>query len=301
MKDFRSNKDKEAPGVFAMGDNQCVWMKAGVVNFKLCENGFDCPDCAFDKAMSRMADQKPDSSPGWRQEKAGGSYNDRECRHMLTGRVEYHFCSNGYRCNTCEYDQYLDEADLARATGPIHTSKVSGFDMADGYHYHTGHCWARVEHGGFVRMGMDDFAFKLLGCPTDIRLPKLGAHLEQARPGWSIEKEEKNAGMLAPLRGIVVATNQKAARNPARAKKDPYGQGWLVVVEPQGLRQSLKNLLFERKAAAWVKAEAERLEKMVASAYGMTLAATGGEIVDDIIGNLSHLKWDDLVHEFLLT
>jgi len=301
MKVVRDNKEKRGPGVFPMGDNQCIWMKAGVVNFKLCENAYDCPDCAFDKAMSRMAEQKPESSGSWRQTMRSKVHDERECRHMLTGRAQYHLCSNNYRCNTCEYDQYLDETDLAEATGAVHTSKISGFDVADGYHYHRGHCWARVEHGGFVRMGIDDFAFRLMGCPTDIHLPKLGSHLEQTEVGWSIQKEEKNAGLLAPLKGIVVATNYKAAKDPRLAKTDPYGQGWLIVVEPQGLRQGLKTLLFERKAAAWLKAEAQRLEGMVMRAYGMTLAATGGEIVDDIIGNLSHLKWEDLVHEFLLT
>lgn len=152
-----------------------------------------------------------------------------------------------------------------------------------------------------MRIGLDDFALRLLGRPSGIRLPKLGSHLEQTEAGWSIEREDKSAAILSPLKGVVVATNHKAAANPDVTKKDPYGQGWLVVVEPRGLKQNLKNLLFEQEADAWVKAEAHRLEGMIMSSYGMDLAATGGEIVDDIIGNLPDLKWEDLVHEFLLT
>jgi len=89
--------------------------------------------------------------------------------------------------------------------------------------------------------------------------------------------------------------------DPQQAKTDPYGAGWLVVVEPQGLKSNLKNLLFEREAAAWVKAEREKLENMVMASQGFPLAATGGEIVDDVFGNLPQMKWEDLVHEFLLT
>ena len=41
--------------VFSMSENQCVWMKAGVVNFKICENAFDCTSCAFDKGISKKS------------------------------------------------------------------------------------------------------------------------------------------------------------------------------------------------------------------------------------------------------
>jgi glycine cleavage system H lipoate-binding protein len=245
--------------------------------------------------------KKPETVISWREAMKTKSCEEKECRHMLTGRVQYHYCSNGYRCNLCEFDQYLDEADLAAATCAVHTKSVAGFQVADSYYYHWGHSWARIEHGGFVRMGIDDFAMRLLGCPTEIRLPKLGSHLDQAEVGWSLKRERKAAAVLSPMRGVVVATNHTAAAQPAAAKKDPYGSGWLVVLEPQGLRENLKNLLFEQEAAAWLKAEAQKLESMVMSAYGSPLAATGGEIVDDIFGNLPKMKWEQLVHEFLLT
>jgi hypothetical protein len=107
--------------------------------------------------------------------------------------------------------------------------------------------------------------------------------------------------MLAPMKGVVLATNQKALKDPDLVRKDPYGQGWLMVIEPRGLKKNLKSLLFEKETTAWLNAEARRLEEMVTAAYGIPLAATGGEIVDDIFGNLTHLKWNDLVREFLLT
>ena len=300
---MKSARDKKKQGVqvFAMGEDQCVWMKAGVVSYKLCDNAFDCINCPFDMGMSRSVRKKPETVISWREAMKNKPYTEKECRHMLTGRVRYHFCSNGYRCNLCEFDQYLDEADLAAATCAFHTKSVAGFQVADSYYYHFGHSWARIEHGGFVRVGIDDFALRLLGRPTEIRLPKLGSHLDQTEPGWSIQREDKSASVLSPMRGVVVATNHAVEAQPEVAKKDPYGNGWLVVLEPQGLRENLKNLLFEQEAAAWVKAEAQRLENMVMSAYGAPLAATGGEIVDDIFGNLPKMKWEHLVHEFLLT
>jgi glycine cleavage system H lipoate-binding protein len=174
--------------------------------------------------------------------------------------------------------------------------------VADGYYYHKGHSWARIEHGGFVRLGVDDFAWRLLGGPTDISLPKIGAKLKQSEPGWSIKREERAAEVLSPMSGIVMTTNQNALKQPNLSKKDPYGKGWLVVIDPvSGLRKKTRSLLFEQNAVAWLNDEVRKLEEMVMNVYGVPLAATGGEIVDDIFGNLHDLKWEDLVHKFLLT
>ncbi|MFZ2445103.1 MAG: glycine cleavage system protein H [Syntrophobacteraceae bacterium] len=292
---------KQGVRLFSTTEVQCVWMKAGVVNFKLCDGAYDCTSCPFDKAMSHKVNLKPTVLVSWREVMRTKPFFQRECRHKLTGRVQYKFCANNYQCNVCEFDQGLDEADLSASTPPVHTGRVSGFALADSYYYHKGHGWARIEHGGFVRLGIDDFTLRLLGSPTNIRLPKLGSHLEQGEMGWSIDRDEKSASMLSPIKGVVMATNHNILRQPHLANKDPYGQGWLMVVDPRGLKKNIKNLLFEKTAHAWLSAEATRLEAKVMAIYGVPLAATGGEIVADIFGNLSHLKWEDLVHDFLLT
>ncbi len=296
MKTRKEHSKGQKVRVFSNQDQECVWMRAGVVNFKLCDNAFDCMDCAFDKAMSRT--EKHDS---WRQVMRAKEYFQRECRHMLTGRVQYRFCANNYQCDVCEFDQSLDEGDLAASAAMVYTRQVAGFAVADNYYYHRGHTWARVEHGGMVRVGIDAFALKLVGRISSIELPKIGSHLEQTEVGWTVHRDEKEAKMLAPMKGVVLATNQKLVGSPEIAKQEPYGQGWLMVVEPLRLKQNLANLLFDKEVANWMSAETQRLEQIAMAAYGVPLAATGGEIVDDIYGALGHLSWDELMHEFLLT
>jgi glycine cleavage system H lipoate-binding protein len=292
--------------VLSMSENQCIWMKAGVVNFKTCENAFDCTSCAFDKGISRKSVQKPTALVSWKEVMQNPKLH-KECRHMLTGRVIFKLCSHNYECKDCaydqllcDYDQLLGEEDLsAHYAAQVH--KVAGFMVADGYYYHQGHSWARIEHGGFVRLGIDDFSWRLLG-PTDISLPKIGTKLKPNETGWSIKRDAMSAEVLSPMSGIVMATNQHALRQPDLSKKDPYGKGWLVVIDPvSGLKKKTRSLLFEQKATSWLKDEARKLEEMVMNVYGVPLAATGGEIVDDIFGNLHDLKWEDLVHNFLLT
>jgi len=290
--------------VLSMADNQCIWMKAGVVNFKMCDNAFDCTSCAFDKGMTKKSAQKPTALVSWRDVKRNDWHTQKECRHMLTGRVIFKVCSHNYECKNCAYDQLLYDydKDLAVQHSAIPVNNISGFMVADGYYYHKGHSWARIEHGGFVRLGVDDFAWRLLGKPTDVSLPKIGSQLKQGEKGWSIMREELRASVLSPMNGTVLAVNQDALNQPQMSKKDPYGEGWLVVIDPLGgLKRKTRGLMFERKAVSWLAAEAKKLEDKVMSVYGVPLAATGGEIVDDIYGNLRNLKWEDLVHDFLHT
>ena len=38
---------------FQIIEDECIWMKAGIVNFRLCDNAYDCYNCPFDKGMQR--------------------------------------------------------------------------------------------------------------------------------------------------------------------------------------------------------------------------------------------------------
>ncbi len=109
MKTNGELKDQERQVLFAI-ENQCVWMKAGMVNYKICENAFDCTSCAFDKAISGKSSQKTAGPVGWR-EVMRQPHLHKECRHMLTGRVLFKLCSHNYECNNCAYDQQLYEYD----------------------------------------------------------------------------------------------------------------------------------------------------------------------------------------------
>ncbi len=73
---------------------------------------------------------------------------------------------------------------------------VAGFQVPEALHYHRGHTWALPEEDGTVRVGLDDFARRLLGSAKEIHVPQSGAWLAQgdrgaavrrtaARPSWS--------------------------------------------------------------------------------------------------------------------
>jgi len=305
----KARKRSKTPRVagFQVLENECIWMKAGVVNFHLCDHAYDCSHCAFDKGMRKAmkikdhADSR-DVAPRW-AEHLQKTYRgaSRPCRHYLTGRIEApKICSLNYECYHCAFDQMLDEADVVQSPRAPSCQLASGYRVADGYYYHVGHNWVRFEHGGRVRVGFDDFAAKLFGAPETLNLPPLGEGLKQNQAGWTFARAGRQAAVLAPISGTVLAVNHKAVEHPQILAADPYAQGWLMIIEPKMPHRDLKGLFFGRQSLQWMEQEVSTLMGMLGEQYER-LAATGGGPISDIYGHFSELDWDGLVQRFLGT
>ena len=95
-------------------------------------------------------------------------------------------------------------------------------------YFHPGHAWARVEADGFVTIGMDDFAQKLVGEVKGVRLPAGRLTRRTGGTGVGHRSRRKAVDMLAPIGGTVVAVNSTVEQQPTSVNQDPYGRGWLL-------------------------------------------------------------------------
>ena len=222
---------------------------------------------------------------------------------MLSGRISYGLCSQGYDCVKCPFDQMIEDASYLPNLKPPVVDATSGFQIARDHYYHYGHTWARVEYGGRVRVGIDDFALRLLGPQDKIEIPGLGSSVGQNRPQAVLKRNGQEAPTLSPVDGKVVAVNQKLINKTTVANEDPYGEGWLMVIQPTSLRNNLKNLFFGQESLAWIDDEFFRLQRLMGEVRGeeiqYKMAATGGEAQKDIFGEIPEIGWDRLVNEFL--
>lgn len=183
----------------------------------------------------------------------------------------------------------------------VQRSLAGWFSVPDGVHFHRGHTWAVPEGADVVRVGLDDFAYKLVGRPGRIVLPEPGARLEQGERGWRLEADSKSIDMLAPVRGEVLAVNHAVLASPDILDRDPYGQGWLLRVRVPNPDAAVKNLLSGKLASAWMEETAGRLERrMSASDFGTTLA-DGGVPRPGFARELSPDRWDEIAAEYFLT
>jgi glycine cleavage system H lipoate-binding protein len=299
--DTKDRKKTMQPVIFAMENDQCVWGRAGVIKPTKCVNAFDCLGCALDQRVLSNFDE---------QRKASGQSDSRparmllmmrkgKCRHMLSGRIPYGSCSYAYDCVRCPFDQMIEDTSYLPNLKRPEVERASGFDVARNYYYHHGHSWARVEYGGRVRVGLDDFALRLLGPQDEIQIPSLGSTVGQSHPAAVLKRSGKEAASLCPVDGQVVATNHNLLKRAATANDAPYAEGWLMVIQPKSLRNNLKNLFFDSEGMAWIDDEASRLGGLLSGITGYPTMPTGGEALKDIYGTVPEIGWDRLVREFM--
>lgn len=300
-------KKKKTVKGFQVVEDKCIWMKAGIVNFKLCDNVYDCRTCPFDKAMqktmrtSRSSNSKRAGSK-WAQDlDSMYKWTHNPCRHVLTGRIDApKTCVMNYECYHCDYDQRLDDEELTMPGSKPSYLKASGYLLADDYYYHLGHTWARFEHGGRVRIGFDDFITRLFGMFSTITLPPLGTKLVKNQAGLIFSRSGRQAAAFSPITGSVLAVNDNALKNPGIIHEDPYYEGWLCILEPNMPKRNIKGLFFGKDSFEWTDRESQKLLRLMGTEY-QNLAATGGEPVDDVYSRFPEIGWDTLTKTFLKT
>jgi len=192
------------------------------------------------------------------------------------------------------------EALREAAPRPI-PALVAGFQVPENLRYHAGHTWALSESPDLVRVGMDDFASKLIGKIESITLPQRGRWVRQGQKIWTIFRDGKSVDMVSPIEGTVTDVNDAVAKNPELARKDPFGEGWLVTVQAPDAKINFRNLLGGALARMWMDDSALRLRKRMPVAMASALAQDGGVAVDDITAHLPEEDWATLTKEFFLS
>jgi glycine cleavage system H protein len=138
--------------------------------------------------------------------------------------------------------------------------RVGGwFALPEAYCYHQGHSWALVEDESTVKVGLDDFAHRLLGRPDAVELPGLGTRLLQGERGWGIRLGPISMGILSPVEGEVVEINHEVVDAPEILCSDPYDRGWLLRVRVPEQRRNQRNLLCGALARAWLEEQLRAL------------------------------------------
>jgi glycine cleavage system H protein len=93
------------------------------------------------------------------------------------------------------------------------------------------HEWVRVE-GARVRVGITDFAQDALGDVVYVDLPEVGAEVQAHQPLGEVESTKSVSDVFSPVSGTIVERNAAIEDRPELVNEQPYGDGWLVVVDP---------------------------------------------------------------------
>ena len=103
--------------------------------------------------------------------------------------------------------------------------------MPDDLRYSSDHEWVRAE-GATVRVGITDYAQDALGDVVYVEVPEVGAEVGAGDKVSEVESTKSVSDIYAPVAGKVVEVNDELANAPERLNDDPYGDGWICVIEP---------------------------------------------------------------------
>ncbi|MCP4693370.1 MAG: glycine cleavage system protein H [Desulfobacterales bacterium] len=289
----------------------CIWSQAGVIHRKICDIAYDCPACNLDRALRRAADENrrmrergaaPKGKRGeivfWKDKLRDLPRWKQPCIHSMKGRIDFRACTNDYSCADCEFDQYFqDQYAVHAVVTPVSVLDIQGFTAPQGYYLHPGHAWAKMEEGGAVRVGLDDFALRLLGPLNRIEAPLVGKECKQNRADIRIRRGGEEAKILSPVSGVVTDINPALREEGALANKAPYSDGWVLRVYADNIRKDLKNLMMGGETESFLGQEVDRLYEVIEETE--PLAADGGALANDIYGNMPSLGWERLTNLFL--
>jgi glycine cleavage system H protein len=100
----------------------------------------------------------------------------------------------------------------------------------DDLKFHKEHTWVRVS-GKKARIGITDYAQDALGDIVYIDLPEVESSAEAGTEIAEIESTKATSSVIAPISGTVIEVNDKLADSPEIVNEDPYGKGWVALIE----------------------------------------------------------------------
>jgi glycine cleavage system H protein len=127
---------------------------------------------------------------------------------------------------------------------------VGDYEVKEGLYYSKDHFWVKIE-GGKARCGITDYAQKMLKHVVYADLPPIDSEITQDEVCGSLESTKAVSDLISPLSGKVLEINSDLEEDAGHINHDPYGKGWMFLIEPSKLESELTNLKTHEEAIKW--------------------------------------------------
>jgi glycine cleavage system H protein len=217
----------EKQSLSADPQNRCIWMTAGVISFKLCPLNYDCEHCDFDKVM--RVQTKPS-----------------ELESKVKKPVP--------KTPPGSEKGYITDLESEE---PFFTFSVGEID--ERLYIHPTHVWARHEYDYTWKIGVDRLLAYILPPPVKVELYRPNQEIIQEEAFGRIFTEAGTVFLTAPLSGRLVQTNPKLTQKSELVQSDPWGEGWLAMIDRLQDGSELEKLYAGPPAIQFLKEEAQHL------------------------------------------
>jgi glycine cleavage system H protein len=120
--------------------------------------------------------------------------------------------------------------------------KIEGNEFPEDIYYHREHMWAKVEEGK-VRVGYNEWAQEAAGKLVNLNTRRVGRNVRAGKAIGTVESGKWVGPLKSPISGKILEINEKVLKKPSLINEDPYGEGWIAIIDPTNLGEELEELI----------------------------------------------------------
>jgi len=180
------------------------------------------------------------------------------------------------------------------------------FLLPKGYFISKAHTWVELTFAGEARIGVDDFAQKVIGKIERIEVAPLGSEIKKGDTLLKVSHGNRMLSIPSPITGKVLTVNDSLLASPNRLHQDPYLAGWVAVVAPNNISSELHFLAIADEAARWLRKEVSRFRDFIKTQSQIGVPAPagatmldGGAPLNGVLEQFNENTWNAFQKEFL--
>jgi CheY-like chemotaxis protein len=137
------------------------------------------------------------------------------------------------------------------------------FNVPAGIFISQNHTWVNVEMNGAARVGIDDFARKIVSKIDGVELPKLDKEVNKGELLFSIKRNSHTIDISSPISGKITLINTEHIEHPELIALNPFELSWMCCIEPSNLSEELHSLKIGADSISWYKGEIDKYTEIV--------------------------------------
>jgi glycine cleavage system H protein len=178
-----------------------------------------------------------------------------------TVRLRQELCEAVKRSHDQSFSQFVSEAvqmrldELARKRTQTIERTIECPVIRERLLYTRHHLWSMVTPSGTVRLGLSDYAQKLMDRISRVQVSQLGSQVQRDHPFGLIETWMFKFELYSPVVGKIVRLNEAIQKTPTIISEDPYEAGWVAEIQPDNLvrlEEELRELMKPAQYKTWV-------------------------------------------------
>jgi len=131
--------------------------------------------------------------------------------------------------------------------------RINGYKIPKKFYYNKEHQWVRISKKGVAKIGITDYAQKMLREITFIYMPEKGTSFNIGDVFCIIESIKARIDIYVPISGKITEVNKELIEKPFIINEDPYSKGWIIKIKPSKWKEESKKLEEQKKYAEYIE------------------------------------------------